>query len=110
VASVLQYENVLYFVQDGGIVTTVEPDSGEVLKRGRLKQGGRKFYASPVAADGKVFVVDTAGQMVVLRADAQWEVLATNDLGEPCIATPAICGGRIYVRTASKLYCFGEPR
>ncbi len=108
VASPVVYENVLYSVQDGGIVTTLDPENGEVLKRGRLKQGGKRFYASPVAADGKVFIVDTAGQMSVLRADAQWEHLATNVLGEPCYATPALYDGRLYVRTSRTLYCFAK--
>jgi outer membrane protein assembly factor BamB len=108
VASPLVYEDVLYLAQDGGIVTTVDPKSGEILKRGRLKQGAKKFYASPVAADGKVFLLDTAGQMTVLRAGAQWEQLATAALGEPCFATPAICDARLYIRTQRKIYCFGK--
>ena len=108
VSSPLVYEGVLYFVQDGGIVTTVDAENGEVLKRGRLKQGGRKFYASPVAADGKVFLVDTAGQMTVLRAGREWEQVSTSALGEPCHATPAISAARLYVRTSHTIYCFGE--
>ena len=75
-----------YFVQDGGIVTTVDCESGQVLKRARLREGGKKFYASPVAADGKIFIMDTGGQMTVLRAGAKWEVLATSSFGEPCFA------------------------
>ena len=109
VASPVVFEKVLYFVQNGGIVTTVDPENGEVLKRGRLKQGGRLFYASAVAADGKVFIVDTAGQMSVLQSGGQWEQLATNALDEPCFATPALYRGHIYVRTSRTLYCFGEP-
>ena len=110
VASPLVYENVLYLAQDGGIVTTVDPHSGEILKRGRLKQGAKKFYASPVAADGKVFLLDTAGQMTLLRAGAQWEQLATAALDEPCFATPAICDARLYVRTQRTIYCFGTSQ
>jgi hypothetical protein len=110
VASVLVLENVLYFVQDGGIVTSVDCESGLVSKRQRLKQGGKKFYASPVAADGKILIIDTEGQVAVLRAGSEWEVLTTSSLGEPCFATPAICEGRIYVRTVRTLYCFAESR
>ncbi|MHC4178161.1 MAG: outer membrane protein assembly factor BamB family protein [Planctomycetota bacterium] len=108
VPSPLVFDNVVYFVQDGGIVTAVNPEDGEILKRGRLKQGGRRFYASPVAADGKVFLLDTEGQMTVLRAGGQWEHLATNPLGEPCYATPALYRGHVYVRTSRTLYCFGQ--
>ena len=75
---------MLYFVQDGGIVTTVRPETGEVLKRGRLKDAGGQYYASPVAADGKVFVVSTDGKLSVLKAGEQWESLATSDLGKSC--------------------------
>lgn len=110
VASPLVCDGVLYLVQDGGIVTTVDAETGEVHKRARLSQGGQKFYASPVAADGKVLIVDTAGQLTVLRAGPQWEEKTTAALGEPCYATPAICDGCLYLRTAGLLYCFGLRR
>ena len=108
VPSVLVFEDVLYLVQDGGIVSALDPDTGKALKRGRLTAGGRKFYSSPVTADGKVYLVDTSGTCTVLRGGAEWEELAVNKLGEPCYATPALGEGRIYVRTEKSLYCFGE--
>jgi hypothetical protein len=108
IASVLVYENVLYFLQDGGIVTTLDPDKGKVLKRGRIDGGRGKFYASPVAGDGKIFLVNTDGQLTVLKAGAEWEQLSSQPLGEPCFATPAVCNGRVYVRTAKSLFCFGK--
>jgi hypothetical protein len=89
-------------------LTAIDPETGDVLKRDRLKKGGKRFFASPVAADNKVFIVDTAGRLTVVRAGADWDVLASNSLGEPCFATPAICNGRIYLRTSSTLYCFGN--
>jgi len=110
VSSPVVYDDVLYFIRDGGILTSVDPASGKVLKRARLKKGGRKYYASPVAADGKVFLIDTAGQVTVVRAaGSDWAELSTATLGEPCFATPAIAGNRIYVRTAKTLYCFAVP-
>jgi outer membrane protein assembly factor BamB len=108
IASVLVYENVLYFLQDGGIVTTLDSDKGKVLKRGRIDGGRGKFYASPVAGDGKIFLVNTDGQLTVLKAGAEWEQLSSQPLGEPCFATPAVCNGRVYVRTAKSLFCFGK--
>jgi outer membrane protein assembly factor BamB len=111
VASPVFHDGVLYLVDDGGIFMSVNATDGSVLKRGRLKQGGRQFYASPVVADGKVFVVDTDGRLTVIQAGgADWQELSSTELGEPVVATPAICDGRLYVRTASKLYCFGQPR
>jgi outer membrane protein assembly factor BamB len=108
ITSPLIYGGVLFTVKDGGIVTSLNPASGEVLKTGRVKEAIEAYYASPVAADGKVYLVSYDGKISVLKADAQWEVLAVNDLGEECQATPAIGDGKIYIRTAEALYCFGE--
>ncbi len=107
IASPLVLDGILYVAQGGGIVTTIDPETGDVLHRGRLSQGAKQYYASPVAADGKIFLVDTEGKLTVVRAGSEWEELSTTSLGEPCYATPAICGGRIFVRTSKGLYCFG---
>jgi outer membrane protein assembly factor BamB len=107
VSSPVLYEDILYFVQDGGIVTALDPEDGRVLKRDRLRKGGSQFYASPVAADGKLFLVDRQGQVTVLEAGADWKVLATNDLGEACFASPAIYGNSVLLRTDRSLFCFG---
>ena len=107
VSSPVLYRGVLYLVRNGGIVTTLDPTSGEVLKRGRLREALDGYYASPVAGDGKVYMVSDAGKAVVIEADADWTVLRTNDLGEDVFATPAIGAGRLYIRTATRLYCFG---
>ena len=102
------YRGVLYLVKRGGIATTLSPKTGEILKQGRLKDALDSYYASPVAADGKVFFVSEAGKVAVVKAGGNdWEVLAVNDHGEECYATPAIAGGRIYIRTRSSLYAFG---
>ena len=106
--SPLLYQNVLYMVNDGGIVTTLKPESGEVIAQGRLKDAIDKYYASPVAADGKVYMASEQGKVSVLKPDGSLEAIAVNDLGESCYATPAIGKeGRIYLRTVSTLYCFG---
>jgi outer membrane protein assembly factor BamB len=106
----LVYQGVLYLVKNGGIVTTLDPRSGAVLKTGRAAEAIDDYFASPVAADGKVFLLSHAGKMAVLKAAAQWEVLAVNDLAETAQATPAIADGRLYVRTQKSLYAFGAPR
>lgn len=107
VASPVLYDNILYLICDQGLFMAVKPTDGEVLKKSRLKKGGGQFYASPVAADGKIYVVDTSGRLTVLKAGAECEELSASEFGEDVIATPAICDGRIYVRTKSKLFCFG---
>jgi outer membrane protein assembly factor BamB len=106
----LVYRDVLYTVKDGGIVTSLNPGTGEVYKTGRSKDAIAAYFSSPVAADGKVYLVSQDGKVSVLRADPQWEVLAVNDLGEECQATPAIGGGSIYIRTAKALYSFSEKK
>ena len=108
--SPLLYQGVLYMINDGGILTLLDPETGEVVERMRLRGGIDHYYASPVAADGKVFFVSQGGAVTVLRAGTKPEVLAVNELNEECHATPAIAGGWLYVRTAGMLYCFGEKR
>ncbi|MGH9722450.1 MAG: PQQ-binding-like beta-propeller repeat protein, partial [Bryobacteraceae bacterium] len=107
IPSPLLYKDVLYVLREGGIVTTLNPTTGAVLKQGRLEGALDPYYASPVAADGKVYMVSMNGMLSVIKAGGQWELLAVSDLGEECWATPAIADGRIYVRTEGALYCFG---
>jgi len=103
----LVYRDVMYLMKEGGVVTSLDPISGQVLKQGRTPDALEDYYASPIAADGKVFMVSASGKVTVLKAGAQWEVLATNDLGEEVWATPAIAGSNLYVRTRNALYSFG---
>jgi len=105
----LIYDGVFYMIRTGGIITSLQPSSGAILKQGRTHKAPGEYYASPVAADGKIFVASEEGKLSVLKAAAQWEVLAVNDLAEEIYATPAISGGRIYVRTRGAIYCFGAP-
>lgn len=106
VASPLVYDGVLYLVKDGGILTSYDPASGEVLKRGRIEGAVEPFSPSPVAADGKLILTSDVGTVAVVRAGAQWETLAVSELDEAVFATPAIADGRIFVRTRSKLLAF----
>lgn len=102
------YNNMLYMINDGGKVTTFKPESGDVISEGRLRSAGSKFYASPVAADNKVYFISLRGIVSVLKADGNLDILAQSDLKEECYATPAIADGRIYIRTVNTLYCFGS--
>ncbi|HEY2931190.1 MAG TPA: PQQ-binding-like beta-propeller repeat protein [Acidobacteriota bacterium] len=104
----LLYKDVLYLVKTGGIITALNPANGEVLKAGRTESAMEEYFSSPVAADDKVFLVSESGKVTVLKAGANWEILAVNDLDEDCWATPAVADGRIYIRTRSSLYCFGR--
>jgi outer membrane protein assembly factor BamB len=104
----LVYRDVMYLMKEGGVVTSLDPISGQVLKQGRTPDALEDYYASPIAADGKVFMVSASGKVTVLKAGAQWEILATNDLGEEVWATPAIAGSNLYIRTRNALYSFSN--
>jgi outer membrane protein assembly factor BamB len=106
-ASPLLYQGTLYLIRDG-IFTSLNPENGEVQKIGRLTGALGNDWASPVAADGRIFVVSEEGKIVVLRADPQWEILSIDNLNEDTFATPAILDGKIYVRTSEALYCFAK--
>jgi outer membrane protein assembly factor BamB len=108
--SPLIYRNVLYMVNDGGIVTTLNPETGAEMGQGRLKGAIAPYYASPVAADGKVFMASETGKVAVLAPGGGLEPIAVNDLNDDIYATPAISDSRIYLRTRGWLYCFGLPQ
>lgn len=106
----LVYQDVYYMVRTGGIITALDPATGRLLKEGRSRDAMGEYYASPVAADSKLYLASAEGKVTVVKAAAEWDVLAVNDLDEEIHATPALSGGRIYVRTHSGLYCFGVSR
>ncbi len=108
VPSTLLYKGVLYMINDSGILLSFDPATGNVIKQGRLHGAIDKYFASPVAADDKVFLIGQNGAVSVLKADGDWQVLGVNELDDECFATPAIADGRIYIRTRSALYCFGK--
>ena len=107
--SPLLYRGVLYIVNDGGIMTALNPADGAVLAQRRLQGAVDSYYASPVGGDGKVFVVSESGILTIVNADAQLSEVSVNDLDDVAYATPAIADGRLYVRTRNALYCFGLP-
>ncbi len=109
VPSTLLYKGVLFMVNDSGILIAIDPATGNVLKQGRLKGAIDKYFASPVGADGKVFLVSQDGTASVVDAKAEWEIVSVNPLDDEVFATPAIADGTIYVRTKSTLYAFAAP-
>jgi outer membrane protein assembly factor BamB len=108
VPSPILYQSVLYLLKEGGILTSMNPETGEVFKQARLKGALDDYFASPVAADGKLYAVSQTGHVVVLKAGRDWDILTVNDLGEECYATPAIANGNLLIRTRGGLYCFGK--
>jgi outer membrane protein assembly factor BamB len=68
------------------------------------------YFASPVAVDDKVYLLSEEGKAVVVQAGLDWKQLSVSDLREPCMATPALVDGQVFVRTANSLYCFGAAQ
>ena len=104
----LLYDGRLYPTRNGGIATCLDAATGKVIYRARVGAPGA-YFASPVAAAGRVYVASGDGVVTVIAAGKeQLEVLARNELGEDIVATPAIVGNAIYVRTLQNPYAFGE--
>ena len=110
IPGVLVDRNTVFAVDDGGLLTTVNAQTGEQIKKGRLKQGNGQYYASPVAAGDHIVLIDTAGVVNILSNSPEWESVSTCELGEECFATPAIGHNHLYVRTTQSLFCFGETK
>ena len=109
VSSPLLFEGILYTVKDGGILTALDSRTGEVLKQGRIKGALDKYYASPVAADGKIYLASEDGRISTIAPGKDWRVLAVNDFNEAIYSTPAISQGVLYIRTMEALYAIGGP-
>jgi outer membrane protein assembly factor BamB len=99
----------LYSVNDRGIVYCLDARTGAQIYGGqRLKPG--TYSASPVLADGKIYVTNEEGLTSVFRAGPKFEILAENALNDYCLSSPAISDGQIFLRTTGHLYCIGTRR
>ena len=107
--SPLVYRDIVWMVDDRGITTSFRAATGETIAQGRIEGGIDSYYSSPVAGDGKVYLVGRSGRVAVLPADGSLEPIAVNDLDETTVATPAISGGVLFLRTRSTLYAFAPP-
>jgi outer membrane protein assembly factor BamB len=104
----LAYHGILYSLNNDGIFDAYEVETGNEVYRQRLDPVGSGFSASPVAADGRVYLSSEDGEMLVVAAGRQFRLIATNTMGEPLMATPALSGGIMYVRSASTLFAIGS--
>ena len=104
-SSPLIYDGLLYMIKEGGLMTAVDIESGEVVKQGRVGDGDN-YAASPVAAAGRIVTASGTGQLAVIEGGPEWEVLSVTNLDEEIWSTPAIAGEQVFVRTLSALYCF----
>ena len=103
----LVYGKHLYLCTDGGVLSCLNATTGEQLYREKLGiRGG--FTASPVAADGKIYLTAENGDVAVVNAGPQFGIAAVNDLGESCLSTPAISRGALFFRTRHHLIAVAE--
>ncbi len=107
VPSPVWYRGRIHVVKNGGMASAFEAKTGRDLYLEERLGAIGDYYASPVAGDGKVFYASQQGKVAVVAATDELNILAVNDLKEAIFATPAIADGKLYVRTAGNLYCFG---
>lgn len=108
VASPVYYRGRLYLVKNGGMLTCLDPRTGvPYYQEERLNALG-DYYASLVAANGRIYATSQRGVITVVKAGDTFEVLAQNDMGEVTQATPAAVDDTLFVRTAGRLHAFRE--
>jgi outer membrane protein assembly factor BamB len=100
------YRGHLYTLHNNGRLTCYDARTGEIVYNERVGSGGA-FTASPVAADGRLFIASEDGELFVVRAGPEFDVLEVNGVGEAVLATPAISDGRLLVRGRKHLTAFG---
>jgi hypothetical protein len=100
-------DGLLYVINDAGGLTCLDAATGAVVWRERL---GGNYSASPVAADGRIYLFNERGKGIVLKPGRAFTLLAENELEDGCMASPAVVGHAIYVRTKSALYRIEEAR
>ncbi len=109
VSSPLYYQDRLYTVKSGGLLSCYDAKTGKIFYQAERIGAMGDFYASAVAADGKIYFINQRGTAVVIAAGDELKILAKNELGENVMASPAIVESKLYIRTAEHLYAFGTP-
>ena len=108
--STLAYHGLLYVLYDRGLFACFNAHDGSPVYSRRRLPNGRAFTSSPWASNGKIFCLNEDGVTSVIRAGSKFEIIRTNRLAEDdmCMATPAIVGDRLLIRTSARLYCIRE--
>jgi outer membrane protein assembly factor BamB len=102
--SPIVYRGRVYSVNDNGILQVADAKTGKDVFKARVGGGGHTFSSSPVASQGRIYLLSEDGQTFVLRAIDRYEELARNDLEEMSLASPAVDADSLYVRTQTRLY------
>ena len=104
----LIYKGIVYVLANNGVFDAYDLATGDEIYRQRLEKVGDGFSASPVAADGKIYLSNEDGDVLVVEAGRTFKQLATNEMGELVMATPALSNGVMYVRTSRSLVAIGH--
>jgi outer membrane protein assembly factor BamB len=99
------YGDLFYTCADNGVFSAYNAKTGELVYQERIPSS---FSASPIAADGKLYLASQDGDVYVVRAGPKFELLATNSMGEPLMATPAISGNNLIIRSERYIYSVQE--
>jgi outer membrane protein assembly factor BamB len=102
--SPLVYRGRVYAVNDNGILQVADAKTGAEIYKARVGGGGHTFSSSPLASQGRIFLLSEDGDTFVLRAADAYEEIAKNSLGEMSLATPAADADSLYIRTQARLY------
>jgi len=101
------WDGLLFTFHDNGLISCLDSKTGATIWS---KKPAGRFYGSPICVNGILYGVTTSGEVVVLRAGREYELLGINPLGEKSHASPAAADGRLYVRTFSHLVCIGPGK
>ena len=105
IVSPLVADGRMLLVKGGGISTVFDTKTGRALRGPKRVGNATSYFASPVMGDGKIYLAGENGIIAVLAEGPDYEELATNDVGDNIIATPAIADGALFVRTRTRLLC-----
>jgi outer membrane protein assembly factor BamB len=106
----LAYRGILYVLANNGVFDAYDLRTGEEIYRQRLEPVGSGFSASPVAADGRIYLSSEDGDIIAVAAGREFSKIAVNPMGELLMATPALSDGVMYVRGMSSLFAIGTKR
>lgn len=105
ISSIVQYNGLIYMIGDVGVATVVDAKTGERVWQERI---GGVYSASPIAGDGKVYFFAENGETIVLSAGRAPDILARNKIDARVLGSPAISGGRMFIRADNTLFAIGK--
>ena len=96
-------DNLLYMINEGGVVTSLDLKNGETIWKNRVRGN---YWASPLYADGKIYFFDIDGSVSVISAGREFKLLARNEFNTEFVASGAVAGSKLILRSMTHLYCF----